>query len=149
MRDFDLHFYGDIINLPHHISTVHKQMKMSDRAAQFGSFDALTGHDDAIAETGRLTAKKHEITEHVMEILNARLQIVEKSIESQPEITITYFKADFLKDVGAYVKYTGNLRKIDYVEKTLIFSDETVIQINMIYNIESQNFVWNDENFYF
>lgn len=145
MRDFDLHFYGDIINLPHHISTVHKQMKMSDRAAQFGSFDALTGHEQAIAETGRLTAQKHEITEQVMQVLDGRLQIIKDSIETQPEITVTYFKPDNLKDGGAYIEYTGNLRRIDEVEKTLIFTDETVIQINMIYNIESDYFIWDDE----
>ena len=145
MRDFDLHFYGDIINLPHHISTVHKQMKMSDRAAQFGSFDALTGHEEAIVETGRLTAQKHEITEQVMQVLDGRLQIIKDSIETQPEITVTYFKPDNLKDGGAYIEYTGSLRRIDEVEKTLIFTDETVIQINMIYNIESDYFIWDDE----
>ena len=149
MREFDLHFYGDIINLPHHISTVHKPMKMTDRAAQFGSFDALTGHDDAIAETERLTVQKHEITEQAMQIFDARLQIIKDSIESQPEITITYFKPDTVKDGGAYVKYSGNLRRIDDVSKTLIFADETVIKIDMIYNIESEYFIWNDEPFYF
>ncbi len=47
--------YDDIINLPHHVSKTHPQMPMSDRAAQFSPFAALTGYDAAIRETGRLT----------------------------------------------------------------------------------------------
>jgi hypothetical protein len=43
--------YDDIINLPHHVSKVHPQMSMQARAAQFAPFAALTGYDDAIAET--------------------------------------------------------------------------------------------------
>ena len=35
--------YGDIIHLPHHVSSVHPHMPVSDRAAQFAPFAALTG----------------------------------------------------------------------------------------------------------
>ena len=40
----DITDYSDIINLPHHISTVHPQMSMNDRAAQFAPFAPLTIH---------------------------------------------------------------------------------------------------------
>ena len=53
--------YEDIINLPHHVSKTRPQMPMSDRAAQFAPFAALTGYDAAIKETGRLTDDKIEI----------------------------------------------------------------------------------------
>jgi hypothetical protein len=43
--------YDDIINLPHHVSKVHPQMSLMDRAAQFSPFAALTGHNDAIKDT--------------------------------------------------------------------------------------------------
>ena len=46
--------YDDIINLPHHVSKVHPQMSMQARAAQFAPFAALTGYDDAIAESERI-----------------------------------------------------------------------------------------------
>ena len=46
--------YDHIINLPHHISSTRPQMAISDRAAQFSPFAALTGYDAAIKETGRL-----------------------------------------------------------------------------------------------
>ena len=47
--------YDDIIDLPHHVSKVHPQMSIWDRSAQFAPFAALTGHEEAIAETARLT----------------------------------------------------------------------------------------------
>lgn len=40
--------YDDIIHLPHHVSSKRPQMSMSDRAAQFSPFAALTGYADAI-----------------------------------------------------------------------------------------------------
>lgn len=43
--------YDDIINLEHHVSTTHAHMSISDRAAQFSPFAALTGHDKAIQTT--------------------------------------------------------------------------------------------------
>ena len=47
--------YDDIIDLPHHISASRPQMPMLDRAAQFMPFRALTGYEDAVHETARLT----------------------------------------------------------------------------------------------
>ena len=55
--------YEDILNLPHHVSKTRPQMSMLDRAAQFSPFAALTGYDDAIIETGRLTDEKIEMDE--------------------------------------------------------------------------------------
>lgn len=49
------HKYDDIMNLPHHVSKTHPQMPVSDRAAQFAPFAALTGHREAVAETARRT----------------------------------------------------------------------------------------------
>ena len=40
--------YSDIINMPHHRSAKHKPMSLSDRAAQFAPFAALTGFDEKI-----------------------------------------------------------------------------------------------------
>ena len=52
--------YGDILNLPHHVSETHPPMPIADRAAQFAPFAALTGSKEAIEETERLAEKKIE-----------------------------------------------------------------------------------------
>ena len=47
--------YDDIISLPHPTSAKHPRMPLSDRAAQFAPFAALSDHSAALAETARLT----------------------------------------------------------------------------------------------
>ena len=142
MNNFELHRYDDIINLPHHISKKHLPMSRVDRAAQFGAFAALSGHDAAISETGRLTDDKLELSEDVIEMLNIRLQQIMEYIENTPEITVIYFKPDELKSGGEYVTYTGNIRRIDEVAGNLIFCDETEISIDVIYHIESDEIIF-------
>ncbi len=57
------HKYDDMIGLGHHISRTHPPMARSKCAAQFASFDALTGFRAAINEAGRETAEKIELSE--------------------------------------------------------------------------------------
>ena len=45
--------YADILDLPHHVSSRHQRMAMSDRAAQFSPFAALSGYGDAVREAER------------------------------------------------------------------------------------------------
>ncbi len=51
--------YDDIIDLPHHVSATRKPMTAEARAAQFSSFAALNGHQDAIDHS----AKEHSHSE--------------------------------------------------------------------------------------
>lgn len=58
--DQDAHRYEDIIDLPHHVSKVHPRMPLSERAAQFSPFAALSGHGDAIRKTQRQVEERME-----------------------------------------------------------------------------------------
>ena len=53
--------YDDIINMPHHVSTKHPRLSMEKRAAQFAPFSALTGYEDEVKETARLTQNRIEL----------------------------------------------------------------------------------------
>lgn len=55
--------YDDILNLPHHQSATRPHMPMSDRAAQFAPFAALTGHGDAIRKTAHRAEEEWEENE--------------------------------------------------------------------------------------
>ena len=70
--------YDDIINLPHHVSTKHPQMALSDRAAQFSPFAALTGHEDSIRETARRTEAFLELDEDKKEQLNEKMHVLQE-----------------------------------------------------------------------
>ena len=55
--------YDDIINLRHYEPKKHKRMSREARSAQFAPFAALTGYNDAIKETARLTTQRIELDE--------------------------------------------------------------------------------------
>ena len=63
MNPDDMRKYDDIIDLPRHVSKTHPQMPLSDRAAQFAPFAALTGHHEAVRESARLTDERVELNE--------------------------------------------------------------------------------------
>ena len=132
--------YNDIINLPHHKSKTRKQMSMIDRAAQFSPFAALTGHEDAINETGRIVYEKTDLDENAKSVLNEKLQMISDFINDSPVITVTYYRPDIRKKGGAYVSYTGNVIKIDINRRVLVFSDMSEIIIDDISEIESDIF---------
>lgn len=127
--------YNDILYLPHHASTRHPPMPMSDRAAQFSPFAALTGHSDAIHETERLTGERVELSEEAKILLDQKQQYL-ASLD-RPELTVTYFVADTRKDGGAYVSITGSLKKIDPIERLLILVGGQAISLDDIVEIES------------
>ena len=62
--------YDDIIKLPHHQLKTRPHMSVSERAAQFAPFAALTGYGDAIREAERLTNQKIEFSETQIAELN-------------------------------------------------------------------------------
>lgn len=132
--------YEDIINLPHHVSKTRPQMPMSDRAAQFAPFAALTGYDDAVKETGRLTNDKIELEESSLNELNAKIQLLREKLADAPEVTFTYFRPDDRKDGGAYLTITGTVKKLDDYERLLVLQDRTKVPIDDILDISGDIF---------
>ena len=127
--------YNDILYLPHHASTRHPPMPMSDRAAQFSPFAALTGHSDAIQETERLTGERVELSEEAKILLDQKQQYL-ASLD-RPELTVTYFVADTKKEGGAYVSINGILKKIDSIGRLMILVGGQAIPLDDIAEIES------------
>ena len=132
--------YRDIINLPHHQSKRRPRMSMIDRAAQFSPFAALTGHNDAIIETARLTDRKIELDEGTKSVLNEKIQMISDYLSEMPTVTFTHFEPDIKKDGGAYLKTTGTVKKIDDFNKEIYLTDGTIIVIEHIYEFESELF---------
>ncbi len=124
--------YDDIIDLPHHVSATRPRMSIHDRAAQFMPFAALTGHDGAIRETARLTDRRLDLTEDAIDELNRKLQLLRDTASTGRQVRVTYFLPDPKKDGGAYVEYTGALRRVDDAAGELIFQDGTRIAVEDI-----------------
>lgn len=128
--------YDDIINLPHHVSSTHPHMPMLDRAAQFMPFRALTGYEDAVRETARLTDEKPELTEDEKALLDMKLQRLTETISSQPSVSLTYFQPDKRKAGGAVACVTGQLKKIDEFGGILILAGGERIPVEDILDIQ-------------
>lgn len=127
--------YDDIINLPHYEPKNHKRMSMYARAAQFAPFAALTGYDDSVKETARLTNKRIEIDEEVKAMLDWKLQELQEDISTGPTATITYFIPDAKKSGGKYVTVTGTVKKIDEFKQIIVLYENKEIPINEVIEI--------------
>ena len=131
--------YDSIINLSHHVSAHRKPMDAIMRAAQFSPFAALTGFEDDIEETARLTDSMTELCDEEKEKLDRTLNLLEmklkEDIPKRPEVIIKYFKFDERKAGGIYKSFKGALRVIDRVNRELIFTDSTRINIDLISDI--------------
>ena len=107
-------------------------MAMIDRAAQFAPFAAVVGYDDAIAETGRYTDSRTEMGDDELAALDRQMAIIVNNIDSQPEVTITYFVPDERKDGGSYQTLTAQVVKVDETERRLYLSEGTAIYMRDI-----------------
>lgn len=143
----DAHKYDDIIDLPHHVSIRHPRMQLLDRAAQFSPFAALTGHEEAIKETARLTEEWVELDESSKELLDKRLQILREHLEERPEITVTYFKPDERKNGGVYLTIRGRVKKIREYEHQILMEDGTVLLMENLFSMEGELFREIDESY--
>ena len=132
--------YSDILHLPHPVSEKHPRMPMQDRAAQFSPFAALTGYEEAIYETGRLTEEKTELGEEEKAILDRKQRLLLEKLDELPSLTVTFFVPDEKKSGGRYITKTGNLKKLDPLEKWMLLTDGTKIPLENVKNIESPLF---------
>ena len=128
--------YDDIINLPHHKSATRRHMPLADRAAQFAPFAALTGYDDAVRETARLTERKTELDEYEKEKINSKLQYIREHIDKGLCIEVTYYIPDEKKSGGAYVTKCGRVERILGFERTIVFDDKTEVLIDSILSLD-------------
>lgn len=127
--------YDEIMGLPHHVSTTRPQMPMSDRAAQFAPFAALTGYDSAIKETGRLTDERIELDEEALTALDRKYQLLMDTLDDAPEVTIIYFQPDERKAGGQYVSATGTVKKVDTFGRRILLQDGTRIPLDSVYDL--------------
>jgi hypothetical protein len=128
--------YDDIINLPHHTSKVHKRMSMHSRAAQFAPFAALTGHNDAINETARLTETFSEPSDAEKASLDRKIGYLKNTLYERAAVSITYFVPDKRKAGGLYKKTVGAIKSIDSHEGIITMVDGTRIYTQHIRYID-------------
>ena len=130
--------YADIIDLPHHQSRTRRHMSLSDRAAQFAPFAALSGYEDMVNEEARLTDSEIELSDNEIAMLNAVIGEIGAQLSNgaHPVVSLTYFKRDAYKSGGSYETLTAAVKKVDAVSKKLIFYGSGDIESKRIPVIE-------------
>ena len=127
--------YAKIIDLPHHESKTRPRMSRHDRAAQFAPYSALSGYEDAVRETARLTDTKGELDDYEKEKINETLTYLLSS-EGGSMAEITFFKPDRKKQGGSYVTLTGEIYKIDEVKRKIIMVGGTEIPLDDLVDLQ-------------
>lgn len=134
MENFD-----DILNMPYPNPQIEKDFPDKIlRAAQFAPFAALTGHDEAVKETARLTDKRIELDEYAKDEVNRKLSYITEHIDDGQIFSITYFVADGKKDGGRYDTVTDTVLKIKEYENILVMNNGTEIPISDILTIGAE-----------
>lgn len=128
--------YEDIINLPHYEPKNHIRMSIYNRAAQFAPFAALTGYEELVNESSRLTDCKIELNDEQKSIINNKLQIIQCNIKQQPKVKFVYFAPDSRKKGGTYKSIIGNVKKMNSVNETITMTDNRVINILDILSVD-------------
>ena len=134
MKEEQPNKYGDIINLPRPASKRHPPMPLAKRAAQFSPFAALTGYEDAVRESARITLPPPNLADDEQELLDRSLQQVMAA--PSPKATITYFVADAYKDGGRYETRTAVIKRLDHAHQQLVLQDGTRIDLSHIVRIQ-------------
>ncbi len=105
---------------------------MINRAAQFAPFAALTGYEEDIEETQRLTVDKITIENDAANEIDRNLRL---AMLSHKPVTITHFLPDPLKPGGSYLTISGLIYKIDLHENVVIMEDGSAILLYNIYDV--------------
>ena len=132
--------YDDIIDLPRHVSKVHPQMSISDRAAQVAPFSALTGYKDAIIEVDRYTQEFIELDDSEKEVIGQKLYILNEHKKENIQIEITYFEPDKKKKGGIYKKVQSVFKCYDELKDMIVLENNVKILVKYIIELKSDIF---------
>ena len=132
----DDHAYDDIIGQPHYTSRKHQRMSLHNRAAQFAPFAALAGYEEMVGETARLTDRRKGVDEENLLQLDRQIHTLMEKVQDHPEVTLVVFEPDSRKDGGTYRIIRGQVRRIDEVNREIIFMDRSTVKMERVCVIE-------------
>ena len=128
--------YDDIIKHERYMLKYHIPQPMQKRAVQFSPFAALTGFDEEIDETARITDTQVTLSEDDAALLNQTLSYLFEHQYEEILVKLTYFKQDSKKEGGSYVDYKGTFKYFREDTRYLVFQDEKEISVADIEKIE-------------
>ena len=131
--------YGDIIDHEHYVDPDYPQMSRLSRAAQFSPFAALTGYEDLIDESARLTSEQTELDESAKDEIARRISVL-LHMDNPPQAEITYFVLDERKRGGKYETVQGTIIKYDGLARSIGLDNGTTLFIDDITGVSAKCF---------
>ena len=124
--------YEDIIGLPHPEPRTHKRMPLENRAAQFAPFAALSGYDDAVCETARVTDARPELCDDAIEMIDWAIR---QALATKCRIQIRYFVPDERKAGGHYLSHSGVISRVDKTKGIVTFLDGLSLPLDAVLEV--------------
>ena len=125
--------YKPLLDMPHHTSSARPRMSREARAAQFAPFAALTGFEELVIETGRVTDTPVELTEERKAEIDLELR---RAISTGAPAVITYFVYDKHKSGGAYLQAVGRIERFDEYRRTVVLYDGRELPIDTVKDVK-------------
>ena len=126
--------YRDIIYMKYTKSGARSQMSMHERAAQFSSFAALSGYEEAIEEEARLTDARILLSEDEKKEIGDQLRTLKDNIARMPRVKVVFFVMDERKSGGRYVTIEGKVKRVREYEQELVMENgETIAFQDLLY----------------
>ena len=126
--------YKDIIYMKYTKSGARSQMSMHERAAQFSSFAALSGYEEAIEEEARLTDARILLGEDEKKEIGDQLRTLKDNIARMPRVKVVFFVMDERKSGGRYVTIEGKVKRVREYEQELVMENgETIAFQDLLY----------------
>lgn len=123
--------YDDIINKTRPYSN-YPRMSLDNRASQFSPFSALSGYDEKIIEASRNTCSMIELSDDEKDELDLKLQFL---LNNHVKASFKYFVPDSKKSGGSYNVVDGIIKKVDFVNDSIILDSKVIIKLAQIVDI--------------
>lgn len=118
----------------------HPHMSNARRAAQFAPFAALSGYEEAIAESGRVVEERIELHEDALHTIQAKTAILLEHLKEQPFVSFLVFHEDEKQKGGSYRKEEGHLKTVDEINRQFVFTDRRKVNMDDVSSIDSPLF---------
>ena len=135
LEDTEVNKYKDILNTKYPFPLLKERQKITTRAGMFAPFAALTGYDDQVKETERITDYEVFLDEDNKSLLDEKLNYIRNNL-NKIEVKVVCFIKDKKKSGGKYITKIGKIKRIDNYKKELVFDDKEKIKISQIMKID-------------
>ena len=121
--------YADMLDMERPVSVKHRPMSMTNRAAQFSPFAALTGYSAELEEVERLTEQRREQDEGTRADIDRKLNAFLMGGSNMPYIRILRFVTDERKAGGREEWIDCCIKRLSSAEGILYTTDGEAIPI--------------------